>query len=222
MDRFARFTRASNDKRSYSIERNDQVENDAIDSDPKPTKDSPVNSPIQSPIHPTNNFYVLFYLKLEKSFSPKQISEMIWNYIFLLTFIHAIEHGGSICLKGSSNAKDLRLRNLQIFRYLVSTQRRGRTRCVSGDNGNVSLCRQLHGNVIKQRYCLRYALIPITCWDSTKRIESLEDAHNVFDEIRDPDVIFIDFSGFYGWGGRWETLCSFLSKASHRSDEIQR
>lgn len=90
---------------------------------------------------------------------------------------------------------------------------------VSGNYGYVSLCQQLHGYVIKHGFVsnTRLSNSLMRCY---KTSDSLEDAHKVFDEMPDPDVISWNslVSGYVQSGRFQEGLCLFLKL--HRSDVL--
>ncbi|VVB08256.1 unnamed protein product [Arabis nemorensis] len=88
---------------------------------------------------------------------------------------------------------------------------------VSGNHGCVSLCRQLHGYVVKHGFFSETRLSN-SLMRFYKTSDSLEDAHKVFDEMPDPDVISWNslVSGYAQSGRFQEGLCLFLDL--HRSD----
>ncbi|KAL1214007.1 putative pentatricopeptide repeat-containing protein [Cardamine amara subsp. amara] len=88
---------------------------------------------------------------------------------------------------------------------------------VSGDYGYVSLCQQLHGYVIKHGF-VSDTRLSNSLMRFYKRNDSLEDAHKLFDEMPDPDVISWNslVSGYVQSGRFQEGLCLFLDL--HRSN----
>ncbi|KAL0685032.1 hypothetical protein Bca4012_051880 [Brassica carinata] len=82
---------------------------------------------------------------------------------------------------------------------------------VSGNHGYVSLCRQLHGYVVKHGYVSETRLSN-SLMRFYKTSDSLEDAHRLFDEMPDPDVISWNslVSGYVQSGRLQEGLCLFL------------
>ncbi|KAG7605252.1 putative pentatricopeptide repeat-containing protein [Arabidopsis thaliana] len=88
---------------------------------------------------------------------------------------------------------------------------------VSGNYGYVSLCRQLHGYVTKHGFVSNTRLSN-SLMRFYKTSDSLEDAHKVFDEMPDPDVISWNslVSGYVQSGRFQEGICLFLEL--HRSD----
>lgn len=90
---------------------------------------------------------------------------------------------------------------------------------VSGNYGYVSLCQQLHGYVIKHGFVSNTRLSN-SLMRFYKTSDSLEDAHKVFDEMPDPDVISWNslVSGYVQSGRFQEGLCLFLKL--HRSDVL--
>ncbi|KAG7532337.1 Pentatricopeptide repeat [Arabidopsis thaliana x Arabidopsis arenosa] len=90
---------------------------------------------------------------------------------------------------------------------------------VSGNYGYVSLCRQLHGYVVKHGFVSNTRLSN-SLMRFYKTSDSLEDAHKLFDEMPDPDVISWNslVSGYVQSGRFQEGLCLFLKL--HRSDVL--
>ncbi|XP_019087152.1 PREDICTED: putative pentatricopeptide repeat-containing protein At5g47460 [Camelina sativa] len=88
---------------------------------------------------------------------------------------------------------------------------------VSGDHGYVSLCQQLHGYVIKHGF-VSDTRLSNSLMRFYKTSDSLEDAHKVFDEMPEPDVISWNslVSGYVQSGRFQEGLSLFLEL--HRSD----
>ncbi|EOA15176.1 hypothetical protein CARUB_v10028562mg [Capsella rubella] len=88
---------------------------------------------------------------------------------------------------------------------------------VSGNYGYVSLCQQLHGYVIKHGF-VSDTRVSNSLMRSYKTSDSLEDAHKLFDEMPEPDVISWNslVSGYVQSGRFQEGLCLFLEL--HRSD----
>ncbi|CAE6213925.1 unnamed protein product [Arabidopsis arenosa] len=90
---------------------------------------------------------------------------------------------------------------------------------VSGNYGYVSLCQQLHGYVIKHGF-VSDTRLSNSLMRFYKISDSLEDAHQLFDEMPDPDVISWNslVSGYVQSGRFQEGLCLFLKL--HRSDVL--
>ncbi|CAL9241462.1 unnamed protein product [Arabidopsis halleri] len=90
---------------------------------------------------------------------------------------------------------------------------------VSGNYGYVSLCQQLHCYVIKHGF-VSDTRLSNSLMRFYKTSDSLEDAHKLFDEMPDPDVISWNslVSGYVQSGRFQEGLCLFLKL--HRSDVL--
>lgn len=88
---------------------------------------------------------------------------------------------------------------------------------VSGNHGYVSLCQQLHGYVIKHGF-VSDTRVSNSLMRFYKTSDSLVDAHKLFDEMPDPDVISWNslVSGYVQSGRFQEGLFLFLEL--HRSD----
>ncbi|RID75977.1 hypothetical protein BRARA_B02985 [Brassica rapa] len=82
---------------------------------------------------------------------------------------------------------------------------------VSGNHGYVSLCRQLHGYIVKHGFVSETRLSN-SLMRFYKTSDSLGDAHKLFDEMPDPDVISWNslVSGYVQSGRLQEGLCLFL------------